>query len=865
MSKTDKKEDNRAHIQKVTEMFSSGSNKSKRRSFFFFGSSEPEPSTTSTKSVKTSILVKPKKSVTTKVEEKPKKSHHHHSRSNVKSKKIGGPLDKKPLNNSNPSLEPTVRDDSLPSNVHCQSPEMFTPKSSSVQSLPKENKEPFITGIPLSATESNQRKPSRPPPPSIDPVVLQRSITGTRSNTTTPEINESPSIVEDAHMTSSVSSKTIEEVPVSSPIHQQSTQDISPNNSVKQDDRELTSQFQEPQIANFESKEFVPLISENPQMIQQHRRHRSEAEKLVDDIDVYLKEHKKSNSISVIPPFAKNDNFELDEKVKNLKLDTNIEMIETDISLESPLIYVSPLDVARNNGNNLPSNFDENEREPLYSNFEGTNSEFSFTGSFNNNSISDMQQNESNNMVSTFQITPDHSKETMCHSSDDTHSYKSNSTESVSIHHDDGQPNKNSQYDVHSENLHNSQNSNSGIQDYYNGHGTETNRHFSPDIYSGKFNSDFEVDEPKKTLRVVNEINPNFYLDEGDNSSSDDASNDTPITNANFSHHNQDNPYKGDVSSTRDIDDLRAGYINTPLDRNRPSLSGNGSYISEDITLSDLQKKSHPPAGLEERGTPSSPSALSAKGSTTTSTSTNSSKPDKNVRLVSSYVEELRLKYLTTSNFLQAPPNLPISLKQKSNLILPKTMKVRIKTNSKQVGIKHGKAKQKLLALETTNEETDESDDTKFMGIKSKINVDHTREFHNLFQKKGTNGIHGEENDKESVKLEEDYLKDIPGDDAYDSDDMMAPLRLDNKNLDEGTVTRSGTTVSYYTKNKERLRSGTLDHGYDYLQKLPTDINIEDYEDTTNNKVTDTGSISSKESGYYESKYQLHVANPDSD
>lgn len=79
---------------------------------------------------------------------------------------------------------------------------------------------------------------------------------------------------------------------------------------------------------------------------------------------------------------------------------------------------------------------------------------------------------------------------------------------------------------------------------------------------------------------------------------------------------------------------------------------------------------------------------------------------------------------------------MPVALKQKNNLIQPKNIKVKLRTSSKQIGIKHGKVKQKLLALETRNEESDGT----ATGLKNKINVDHTKEFHKLLGKENETG-----------------------------------------------------------------------------------------------------------------------------
>ena len=246
-------------------------------------------------------------------------------------------------------------------------------------------------------------------------------------------------------------------------------------------------------------------------------------------------------------------------------------------------------------------------------------------------------------------------------------------------------------------------------------------------------------------------------------------------------------------------------------------------------------------------------------------------KTERPARLVSSYVEELRLKYYKTSNFLQAPPNLPMFLKQKNNLTQPRSIRVRIRTSSRQVGIKHGRVKQKLLASETA-----EQDGIGLNGTSSKF-VDHTREFHNLLNK--------EDNEKNKDEYDsDDYLKDIPGDEAYDSDDFMAPLREKsgyptNKKRD---ISRNDTVLSYYTRSQNRMMKKNLGTAT-YSHKLPVDISIDDYKEKDENDndegeengIEDLGQFErnhsslKRNSGTVKVSYPgltgLHVTNPDTD
>lgn len=241
---------------------------------------------------------------------------------------------------------------------------------------------------------------------------------------------------------------------------------------------------------------------------------------------------------------------------------------------------------------------------------------------------------------------------------------------------------------------------------------------------------------------------------------------------------------------------------------------------------------------------------------------------DKMAPLVSNYMEELKLKYFKTSNFLEPPPNLPVTLKQKSSLLQPKNIKVKIRTNMKQVGIKHGRLKQKLLALETNADN-------------SAGGVDHAKEFQTLLNKEHSktrivkDGIECSDN-------EDDYLARIPGDEAYNSDDAMAPLR-EYKASSRQDVSRSGTIISYYTRKKNRLRQGTPDAEYNAQPPLPThgDLTVFDELASAKDNISSTREASEERHNekILDSKYVdygapsiieyrpsggLHVVNPDS-
>ncbi|SCU95524.1 LANO_0E10616g1_1 [Lachancea nothofagi CBS 11611] len=269
---------------------------------------------------------------------------------------------------------------------------------------------------------------------------------------------------------------------------------------------------------------------------------------------------------------------------------------------------------------------------------------------------------------------------------------------------------------------------------------------------------------------------------------------------------------------------------------------------------------------------------------------------DKSVRLVSSYVEELRLKYFPTSNSLQPPPDLPFILKTKNNLEQPQNIKVRIRTSSKQIGIKHGKAKQKLLSLETAKEEDEDADKSGMLRAKGNpvsTQVDHTREFHDLLNKSstGVNMLAGKDhdvNDEHDDERQEDedelYLRNIPGDEAYDSDDVMAPLRERNvagsvlqfaENAASGTypsqgaksrINRSDTVTSYFTrKTNNRARSGTLDVDYRYKADKSAFSQPQKEHSYTEDSSDDGISVQTSNSAYYQSTFNggLRVTNED--
>ena len=197
-------------------------------------------------------------------------------------------------------------------------------------------------------------------------------------------------------------------------------------------------------------------------------------------------------------------------------------------------------------------------------------------------------------------------------------------------------------------------------------------------------------EQGKRNFRIVNEEKPNFYF----NDSTTDEDNNSKINNEFNSTNNL--MARSITSSLNEVNVYQNQNQNQSLSSdvnllsNQPSTEESGNSLISPDELKSVNNE------IED--------AVMGKTSSTNSIE----KPatlDKNVRLISSYVEELRLLYYPTSNSLQLPPDLPYALKNKNALEQPQNIKVTIRTSTRQVGIKHGKAKQKLLSLETTKEE----------------------------------------------------------------------------------------------------------------------------------------------------------------
>lgn len=730
-----------------------------------------------------------------------------HMSKNGKAKR---PLDLQPLRNRNPFIEEAERSgdkevlEDEPSSREVLSASNPIPDTRQLQRM---NTNPFLNNDNLTGMPKNAQRKRRPPPP-IDMEAVKVFAEASPLDATT-------SIGTGQLSSTDETLKSVSYSPTKTPV---------------------------PQIKSSS---------------KQHRRQRSEAEKLVDDLDDYIREH-ESKSQSLSP----------EEQVG----DTNsVDNYDSDSSLESPFVSVDPLSMVASDVENRIEDRSGVRKSDLVSELD--TDAFSFTDSLNGKSVNSIQQvamSESNGaapILMNLRYTSSHPT-----SSDSNEKKESTVAHSQPVYQDDFSTDELSEQT-------NTQNTKGTVFD--------ESKDDDEKYRLGK-------EEPRRTFRVVNEDRPQFYFQTGGDGATTSTSTSTTSDDdgigieGNYELHN-----------SREENDDRLFDSKCSEDNNRQIANGEQEH-QKSPSLSTKEESSHLSQVFDKVGslldggalkiedvgagatqtldtsTVFSNPSIKSNGSVATTTSS-SSRPDKSVRLVSSYVEELRLKYYKTSNFLAAPPNLPVTLKQKNNLIQPKNIKVRIRTSSKQIGIKHGGAKQKLLSLETANEDSGEGfGGGKIQSNKNRIGVDHTKEFHELLNNggisKASNRTKERKTSQESTEDLEKYLYEIPGDEAYDSDDAMAPLREKGSARSHRGPTRSNTVVSYFTKNQGRLRSGTLDNGYAYLQDLPTNINLKDYEDRES--VNDSGNeepvvdddSSSLEPTFSYSKGQgLHVANPDTD
>lgn len=789
-----------------------GNNGNRRKSFFLFGGSPYATPETATKPSNT-------------------KAHKMSTRKHSSSK---GPLEKQPLNNKNPFIKedvPNVAESAgnlTPNPENIQGQSALKNHSSSEKekdtTLRRLNTNPFTSDLTYDISSSKAPRSRRPPPPiDIDKIDLLREV---------------------------------------SPLESSQTEKVSQPNSAEET---LKSVLNSPVKTPVPSSETIGA--------NQHRRQRSEAEKLVDDLEVYIKQHEEPGSSQDF--YGKEDHFQPGSYLDSRE---NFDIDEESV-IESPFTYTGPLDVVQHHMNAPVTNVLSKRKSDVPSDFDGDYDRFSFTTSLNDKSVKSIQQVAINDATGAAPILTDlNCKLSVDVSGSIREDSRDNSSSNMSSV-DDHLVNNGGAFAAEKQEL-----------SPRKSHETRILDHVSDiEINTSSDGSRLYPKPHRRTFRVVNEDRPSFYLTAEGNRTTSTATSRTASTNStteeegeelqtNYSVPTHSSPYDKHIASPVSISENyndqsshNGSIINKIIPKVQDvAITENRTSLVESDTLKGNIEMKGPTPIIDNITLPSSGSTKS-NGSLTTASST-SPKPDQTVNLVSSYVEELRLKYYKTSNFLQAPPNLPITLKQKNNLIQPKNIKVRIRTSSKQIGIKHGRAKQKLLTLETTEEDT--NDNAKFLGHKNKINVDHTKEFHNLLSKGGiTTHLNGSNDQKLEDEDNEDpdyYLKEIPGDEAYDSDDAMAPLREKSVVREAKAISRSNTVVSYYTKNQRRLRSGTLENSYAHLQKLPTDIRIADYRDKESEKrIARTDSIEREGSDELESAHYygqgLHVANPDSE
>ncbi|CUS24385.1 LAQU0S16e00496g1_1 [Lachancea quebecensis] len=395
------------------------------------------------------------------------------------------------------------------------------------------------------------------------------------------------------------------------------------------------------------------------------------------------------------------------------------------------------------------------------------------------------------------------------------------------------------------------------------------------------FGDDHSIVEQPRQLRVVNDHKPNFLMHD-ESSNTEDESICYSAEEVSSLPLNDAFTMPAVAPTPAALSDSATGLFEANLSMNEgQSISAPIPSSGDDKSLDPIQDTSATPTR------PHTNDSRAFNPETPNRTGT-----EKSVRLVSSYVEELRLKYFPTSNTLQPPPDLPFSLKTKNNLEQPQNIKVRIRTSSRQIGIKHGKAKQKLLSLETAKEDNSPvhsgllADDDQTISTK----VDHTREFRNLlgrnnneFNRQGHGSASSESGDDEEL-----YLQNIPGDEAYDSDDVMAPLREKRGHsgirFDEdaqvaglnggsnGRVGRSDTVTSYFTRKANRRRTGTLDIDYSYIPPIKHPSEAEgdpsrQYAEHNSDAGSsdDALSVQTSNSAYYKHVYNggLHITNKD--
>lgn len=694
-------------------MFSSNSgNKSKRKSFFFFGNdgksttTSPSPSKTSThhSSPHTSKPNSSKNTTNKTISSKRTSSTIKNTKSLSK-----GPLDVKPLQNNNPFIE---QEETHHHNTKIQTG-LLTPSNGQLNlnkvptvasipdNIPSNPFNPFTSGNANTSTVSHSTMSRRPPPPPLNVDLIKQNIR-----------DKSPS----------------GDVPSS--IH----------------DRPESS----------ENVLCKPMENVNPETVTnpyQHRRQRSEAEKLVDDIDHYIIEHKELSTTPGVVEIQSTPSYKLTDIDPESGLELN-SFIDSSSGEIKPEVSLHIANAGAKDGSSLDQNdhYADAVSSDMNKGAYKDKDSFSFTNSLSSNSVRSVQHVE-------HEPTESESPHQRYNEVDDNDSHMSLFEDNTSQRTGDQvlRVTNAATSSIASSNRDSSTMRSPNIN--YSHFDSSSDEHT---------NSQAEImvpEEPPRRFRIANEEKPTFFVNEDDSTTldfeSDKALDTVPSPTSSYSERIISNSRVNILENTLQLPNdtqssITASTTSITKSLHNPPKVKDGS-IQADMYGSPPTKlgMNSPISNADTTAVYSTPSKKSSK-STSAATSVLSPKSERNVRLVSSYVEELRLKYYKTSNFLQAPPNLPSSLKQKNNLIQPKNIKVRIRTSSKQIGIKHGRVKQKLLTLETTNEEEGENQ-------KDKINVDHTKEFHKLLNRESSRIRRG---DSEMDDASEDYLNDIPGDEA---------------------------------------------------------------------------------------------------
>lgn len=821
-------------------MFSgSSNNKSKRRSFFLFGS-EPKndtfPNKTKEKHLKSSNVSSSNKP----------SSHKNHSSS------LPQPLSKSQLKNTDRVLGNTPPSDE-------DTPSKNTNISTTITS-----------NSPITESHTVQRnKIRRPPPPVFDMEKISKSLLqkANTSNVAKSGFLDNASDNNNIDISSDIKDN---DLIYSTPSNM--SKELSPHPYVTEngsvDIYEKRKPFNTKLKSDEASSEAKYIVSNTDR--KQHRKQRSDAEELVNDIDIYIKEYQEDSNII--------DNFQSDKDIhnqdinhdyknsysnydRNLQNTLDIEPIATTFdhlntseysNLDTPILNVSPLNIVNDSNvtptslkNPLTTKNASTNDPPSFDNTDNSSSDFSFSNSLSGrkdiaNEFSDQENTNINSILRKSSYDPFFNV-----------TNSSTSTIHISQNHISS--------DIESDNGISNSLSCIGIDSSDN----RTNiQHPPKEAYDSASSNSIilQSEKPCGKLRVANEDHPTFFIKD-DISLTDTDTNtmqSTDMESINDEHYTNVVPRNDMINNTNEHSGrtMLLDLHDTSSTEMNPFKSNSGDVANPTSTYEPNNKSE---LSTINSGAKSVNGMQSISGHSSRST-------ERTSKLVSSYVEELRLKYFQTSNFLEAPPNLPLALKQKNNLIQPKNIKVKIRTNTKQVGIKHGKVKQKLLSLETT------IDDNKNIGSnreRTSTFVDHTKEFHKFFNKENEQSDNYSNKDQ-LLDSSSDYLNDIPGDEAYNSDDILAPLR--EKKDSENSISRSGTVVSYYTRSKNRILKETED-----MPDLPSNIYINTNQSGVSssgtsmykNGRTRSGSISSVNTQVLTNKISgsmgLHVTNPDSE